>query len=622
MLYPGNFGSLKVENINEQIANLRGDLSMEDAQLWLGKFLKYNLGFTYSFLVGGDNALFPFQHLKIRTMWERDYVLDICSRGYAKTHTAAIFCILYCIFVPGTKIVIASPSFKQNKNFMQRILDIANIPSAYFLRQVFNPSNREHCKLGNETWKFTIGDSTISCFALGDGKKMRGARANIVIIDEFLEMPKQVIEEVIVPFLIVNQGSIERQKIWELENELIKTGKIKDEDRIKFKNPKLIGLSTASFAQHHLHERFKQYIEAIINERYKNSEISYGVINFGWEFSPEKLLSREIIEREKNNVSISTFQREYLAQFPDDSAGYFKLNRLMAAREEKYPTLELEGDKNSEYLLSIDPNYKDQDDSDHFAMCLLKLNKDRTRWWVVHSFAMAGSGMADICNYLFYLLTNFNIIYICGDDAGLGTFINYCNDSGIFKGKGINLKPFDANFLSSDIEKGLLEARNSYNPADKRIIHYQNFGSGGFIPRANQELQAALEHKKCMFGAIPLDDLYDKVMKSQIDIEQIKFDKSNKYENKEHKMLEFIEQQCELIKLTIQECANIEVKASSDGHQSFELPKSMKNSTGPNKARKDSYTALLLANWGAKCYSDMMRNPIDETPQMFVPRWL
>ena len=61
---------------------------------------------------------------------------------------------------------------------------------------------------------------------------------------------------------------------------------------------------------------------------------------------------------------------------------------------------------------------------------------------------------------------------------------------------------------------------------------------------------------------------------------------------------------------------------SADGHQSFDLPKSMRNQEGANKARKDSYTALLLANWGAKCYQEIMQTPVEQESNWIAPMWI
>jgi hypothetical protein len=54
------------------------------------------------------------------------------------------------------------------------------------------------------------------------------------------------------------------------------------------------------------------------------------------------------------------------------------------------------------------------------------------------------------------------------------------------------------------------------------------------------------------------------------------------------------------------------------GTQSFDLPKNVKGS-GRDRARKDSYSAILLANWAVKIYFDMLAVTVEETDSTFTP---
>lgn len=62
----------------------------------------------------------------------------------------------------------------------------------------------------------------------------------------------------------------------------------------------------------------------------------------------------------------------------------------------------------------------------------------------------------------------------------------------------------------------------------------------------------------------------------------------------------------------------IQVKQSSLGTQNWDLPQSIKRTTGANKVRKDSYSALLLGNWAVKMYLDSLTIPA-EAPQEDFP---
>ena len=105
-----------------------------------------------------------------------------------------------------------------------------------------------------------------------------------------------------------------------------------------------------------------------------------------------------------------------------------------------------------------------------------------------------------------------------------------------------------------------------------------------------------------------MDDTYTKQTKQSIPINDIKFIEEDSYEEKgSSKMIDFVERQSECISLTKTECALIQVKTSPQGTQVFDLPDNLKRNKGKNRTRRDSYTALVIGNWGAKVYFDMIK---------------
>ncbi len=87
------------------------------------------------------------------------------------------------------------------------------------------------------------------------------------------------------------------------------------------------------------------------------------------------------------------------------------------------------------------------------------------------------------------------------------------------------------------------------------------------------------------------------------------------------KMIEFVEHQEDMIELTKKECAMIMPTETARGHQTFDLPSNLKKTTGPEKARKDRYSALVLGNWGIKLYYDMKNYKVVQ-PRTFIPRFI
>ena len=395
MLDGGNFGVSKPD-IFEELREIKGDLQEKEAMIALSRLLISQPNLMYNLLTG--EVLFPFQTLKCKIFSERDFCLDISARGGAKSFTSAVFCIIYAICNPGTKILILGPGMRQSAIVLSYIMEISKKPNAYLLRQFLT----EDCyKRSPERHSIKIGKSEIFAMSLGDGKKIRGARANVIILDEAFAIPSNIIDEVIGPMMVVPSNVSEREKTTKWENRMIEAGKMKEEDRIVFKNNKMIMLSSACYEFEPLYKRFLSYKEKITDPQFLSSEenkkakLSYGIVNLGWEALPDNLLSKGFIISEKERMSEDAFRREYEAQFSPDSSAYFKMSKMRECclQPGDHPTIELSGDDPRKYfyVLGIDPNFKKAENSDHFAMCLMKVDRNRMNiGTVVHNFAMAG----------------------------------------------------------------------------------------------------------------------------------------------------------------------------------------------------------------------------------------
>jgi hypothetical protein len=83
--------------------------------------------------------------------------------------------------------------------------------------------------------------------------------------------------------------------------------------------------------------------------------------------------------------------------------------------------------------------------------------------------------------------------------------------------------------------------------------------------------------------------------------------------------LYFIDQQGAYIDLTKKECALIEPSISpGTGGMSFDLPTYLRKSRAADKARKDSYSCLLLGCKGMRIYYDLITNK-DNIQTTFKP---
>ena len=132
----------KVENINQELLKLEGSLDDKEARITLAKFLRNNLTFTTELISGIKLA--PFQEVTLKGMLNKNFSMCVWGRGCGKTFIASVFCFLQCIFEPGTKILIAGPTFRTARFIFQNLEKMVNSKGAELLAQAFSmrPSKR------------------------------------------------------------------------------------------------------------------------------------------------------------------------------------------------------------------------------------------------------------------------------------------------------------------------------------------------------------------------------------------------------------------------------------------------------------------------------------------------
>ena len=611
----GNQKPLKREPTNQQIMKLDGFLQETKAKIWLYKFLKENVTFTTELLTGIE--LFPFQHMAVKAMMENDYFLGIWSRGMSKSFSTGIFALLDAMLNQGVHIGIISKSFRQSKMIFRKIEEISKDKKAELFRQCIGKVSKS-----NDEWSMQIGSSRITALPLGDGEKLRGFRFQRIIIDELLLMPEKVLNEVIMPFLAVVENPTERQKIKDAEDAMINAGKMTEEERTEWPSNKMIGLSSASYKFEYLYKLYQQYENMIFNPGAKNQGRRC-IMQFSYDCAPKALYDENLISQAKGTMSQSQIDREFNAQFTDDSAGYFKISKMADCTilDGESPAVEIAGEPGSEYILAFDPSWSESETSDDFAIQVIKLLPEQKKGVVVHSYALPGTNLKKHITYFKYLLDHFNIIMIVGDYNGGVQFINSCNESDIFKKEKLQIGVFDSKLDNpQDYHKDLREARRGYNKSSNTICILRKPVSI-WIRNANEMLQTAFDRKKIYFAATAMDDNYSLQKSKKIPIKSLKFSKYEDEKNIGAKMIEFIEHQKDMIDLTKAECALIQVSTSAGGNQSFDLPSNLKRQKGVDRPRKDSYSALVLGNWGMNIYYDMMEIPENQNSG-FVPMFI
>jgi intein/homing endonuclease len=541
------------------------------------------------------------------------------SRGMSKSFSTAIFAILDAVLNQGVHIGIISKSFRQAKMIFKKMEEISRSPKATFLAQCVTRISKQ-----NDEWVMEIGRSKITALPLGDGEKLRGFRFQRMIIDELLLMPEKILNEVIMPFLSVVENPTERQEIHDLETKMIAEGKMLPSERIKWPNNKIIGLSSASYKFEYLYKMYCQYESLIMNENDQDGAHRV-IMHFSYDCAPEQLYDINLINQAKATMSQSQFEREFGAVFTDDSSGYFKVSKMAACTipDGEGQSVEIVGSKKDEYILAFDPSWSESESSDDFAMLLIKIEPNSRKGIVVHSYAMSGTNLKNHIRYAAYLLTHFNIVAAVGDYNGGVQFVNSCNESEIFKSLNLKLDIIDGDLDNhQEYEKNIRDLKRQYDPKTRKFVFLRK-PSSQWIRYANESLQAAFDHKRIFFAGAAMDDDYHRQKKAQIPIKELNFLRNYEKDNDDGaKTIDFLEHQKDMMDLIKVQCALIQVNSSTQGTQSFDLPYNLKKQRGADKARKDSYSALVLGNWMLQVYFDMANSTEAAEVTTFTPMFI
>ena len=581
---------------NRIFSDLKGSLIDKEAKITLAKFLRTNIGLTTELISG--MRLYPFQEIILKAWMNRNFCMNVMSRGAGKTSLASVFCFLQCIFEPGTKIIIAGPTFRTARFIFNNLEKLVEGKEAQLLAECFGAKSKR-----NDEFDWSINGGSIKAIPL-NGEKIRGFRANILLLDEFLLLPEDLIKNVLMPFLIVPQDLAERIKIREQEDELVKLGVLKESEKTVFKNKvKMIALSSASYTFENLYKVYKEWSEKIYEP--ESSDASYFVSQLSWEALPIEMQSPEIIEEAQSGGSNhASFLREYCAQFVDGSDSYFSMRKMedCTLKIGESPHTLIKGNPNKKYVLSIDPNMSDSPNADYFAMAVLEIDSETKEDTLVHCYAGLGNLNLHI-KYFHYLMNSFNIVFIVCDNAGCDIFFNTYNDSEYCKSDKDKIKfvDFDSEPEGNDYLIMIDKVKSQYNQEAKRIAMSQVFTTN-FIRKGNEYLQYAIEYKKIWFASrtASQESFFNEEISKIIPTELIFIE-----DKKDYTKLNLIEDQDMLIYNTKKQCSLVEYSSTSRGTPSFDLPQHLRRSTSANKARKDNYTALMLAKWASKCYNDI-----------------
>jgi len=550
----------------------------------------------------GPLELAPFQSVILRTLWDKTFPILLMTRGGGKTFMLAVYSLLRAIMVPGSKIVIVAASFRQSKlvfDYVEQIYNYSPIVQAA-VTKIARP---------NDAREMIIGSSSIRALPLGNGEKIRGVRATDIVCDEYASIPEEIFQVVVRGFAAVAADPIEQAKQIHMENQMIKQGILKEEDRKKLQSNKIIYAGTANYQFNHYYRLYSIHKAIIDNEFVGNAEDindsfasdsedgyrlegdldykDYAIIQVPYTGLPEGFMDEKQIIQAKATMPRALFSMEYECIFPTDSDGFFKRTLIKETTpgvdDERKPfSIELAGDPNFEYVMGIDPARK----TDNFSISILKLMKNGKGYKNVYCYSMNNKNWVTSVRKIRELLGKFNIVRIAVDSGGGGLTVE-----DLLQNAEILRKGEEPIWRYDDDEQMRFDGRH--------ILDMVNF-TPSWIGEANYGLAADIEHRRIQFPHRA---------KSDIDV----VDESDSIKGKLYEPWDEIEEQ-------INELCKIVMTFTKTGIQHFDLPDipTAQRTKIAIVQRKDRYSALLLSAYAARSYI----NEGQMTFEPFVGGWI
>ena len=612
MLNYAHFGLEDIANIKTK--NVIGQLIESDPffeehpELAVLKIMKNPdyLYFTTKHLLNIE--LLPSQCVILKELWTRTFPMLIASRGLGKSFLLSVYALLRCLLEPGCKFVLVGAAFRQSKILFDYIETI------YTASPVMRSMISEGRKMGpkrdvDQNVFYFPNNSRITAIPMGTGEKIRGLRANYLLVDEFSSIPLEIYEVVVGGFASVLANPVESHKA-HAKKELLKNIGL---DKTSERSIPLIhgGISsnqsvisgTAGWDWDHFADYWKQY-KTIIESKGdpdKLSEIGvevgsnfdwrdYSIMRIPYELAPKNFMDEKQIMRAKTTVHSGTFGREYGAVFAKDSTGFFRASLIQScvADEKNEKNLgcvfhpRLKGDPNAKYVYGIDPAAA----VDNFAIIILEIHPDHRR--VVHCWTtnmkshreLKKKGLTNRENYYAFCARKLRDLMRLFPCAGI------CLDR---QGGGISLEQaLQEKELCEEGEVPIWEFIDYDKPKEtddfrgEHLIHIFSNTKAEVASEANHGLKRDMENKQLLFPffdtiAIELSIHDDKV-------------NNRLYDTLEDCILEIEELKNELSIIVLTETAKT-------GREHWDTPEIKLPGNKKGHLRKDRYTALLQANY-------------------------
>ena len=566
-----------------------------------------------------DIELHPIQIAILEEFWIRPFPMFIASRGFGKSFLMALYCVLRCMMVPGTKIVVVGAAFRQSKiifEYMETLWRNSSI-----LRSIFT-GNNDGPRRDVDRCTLRLGESWTIAVPMGDGSKIRGLRAHIIIADEFASISPDIYETVVSGFAAVSANPIQNVKEEAKKKALLEAGLWNDEleaVQIKKGNQAIIS-GTADYAFKHFANYWKRY-KSIIESRgdkHKLQEIfngevpdsfnwkDYSIIRMPYELIPKGFMDDKQVSRAKATIHTGIYNMEYAACFTEDSDGFFRRSLIESCVVTDTKPLLLngrqilfeaatQGNPQHQYVYGIDP----ASEKDNFSIIIIELHPDHNR--IVYCWTTNRSNFKErqktglVNEYDFYgfcarkirnLMRTFPPYKIGMDAQGGGVAIEEAlHDPGkLDEGEQLIWPVIEDKYKETDDKSGL------------HILELVQFARADWTAQANHGLRKDLEDKMLLFPRFDQLSLVLALDAENADITTADF--NNLYDNQSDCILEIEELKNELTTIVMSQTST-----GSGGRDRWDTPEVKLPNGKKGKLRKDRYSALVIANMLARQYN-------------------
>jgi len=167
---------------------------------WIGYFRAYPHRFVEMYT---KITLYPFQKYWLYLMFHSEEFLGICSRASGKSWLAGLSAVVRCILYPGTIVTINSKTKKQASLVIAEKIEPLRDENPNLQREITNILSN-----GNEHIVSFANSSIIKVVLSGEGG--RGARSNLILLDERRLLDEDVLNRIIRPFAVSRQPPYSR----------------------------------------------------------------------------------------------------------------------------------------------------------------------------------------------------------------------------------------------------------------------------------------------------------------------------------------------------------------------------------------------------------------------------